>query len=155
MFKRGKRGISPLIATVLLIAFAVSIGTLIMNIGKDVIANVGDCTDVKIEVQTINSKPLFCYDPEQKNINMMIKNTGTVDIKYLKLAVTGADFSHEEVPIPDSSLRAGKTLTTSVNYPMMDGSKAEVIPIITASGKESTCLASENIVIAETLAPCN
>jgi len=153
MFKRGKKAISPLIATVLLIAFAVSIGTLIMNIGKDVLANVGDCTDVKIEVQTINGKPLFCYDAENSKVNVMIKNTGAVDIKYLKLSVTTADFNHEEISIDESSLKAGKTLTKSIDYSRQGNFKSEIIPVITASGKEAVCL--ENIVVAETVGPCN
>lgn len=153
MLKRGKRAISPLIATVLLIAFAVSIGTLIMNIGKDVLANVGDCTDVKMEVQTINGKPLFCYDDTNDKINMMIKNTGGVDIKYVRLGITTTDFNHEEINVEDSALKAGKTLTKSVDYSRGGNFKTEIIPIITASGKETACL--ENAVIAETTGPCN
>ena len=114
--KRGKRGISPLIATVLLIAFAVAIGTMIMNWGKDVVDNVGDCGEVKIELQTINGKPLFCYDPLNTKLNFMIKNTGSVDINNLQMRVTAADFSHEEKQIDDSSLKAGAIMTKNVNY---------------------------------------
>lgn len=153
MLKRGKRAISPLIATVLLIAFAVAIGTLIMNIGKDVIANVGDCTAVKLDVQTINGKPLFCHDLENSKINMMIKNTGNVDIKYLKFSTTTTDFQHEEVAIDESSLKAGKTLTKSIDFSKQGSFKAEIIPVIIASGKETACL--DNAIIAETLGPCN
>ncbi|MGV8150099.1 MAG: archaellin/type IV pilin N-terminal domain-containing protein [Candidatus Woesearchaeota archaeon] len=153
MFKRGKRAISPLIATVLLIAFAVSIGTLIMNIGKDVIANVGDCTDVKMDIQTINAKPLFCYDKDNSKINLMVKNTGSVDIKYLKLSITTADFGHEELTVEDSSLKVGKTLTKSIDYSRQGDFKTEIIPIITASGKETMCL--DNSIAAETIGPCN
>ncbi len=153
MLKRGKKAISPLIATVLLIAFAVSIGTLIMNIGKDVLANVGDCADVKMEVQTINNKPLFCHDENNKKINMMVKNTGRVDIKYIKLGITTADFNHEEIAIDKSSIKAGETLTKSVDYSRSGNFKTEIIPIITASGKETVCL--EKAVVAETTGPCN
>jgi flagellin-like protein len=153
MFKRGKKAISPLIATVLLIAFAVSIGTLIMNIGKDVLANVGDCTDVKIDVQTINGKPLFCYDAENSKVNLMVKNTGAVDIKYLKLGITTADFNHEELSLEDSSLKAGKTLTKSVDYSREGNFKTEIIPVITAAGKETVCL--DNTVVTETITSCN
>lgn len=153
MLKRGKRGISPLIATVLLIAFAVSIGTLIMNIGKDVLANVGDCTDVTMEIQTINGKPLFCYDESNQKVNMMIKNTGKVDIKYIKLGITTADFNYEELIIEQSTLKAGKTLTKSIDYSRLGNFKTEIIPVITASGKETICL--DKALTAETTGPCN
>lgn len=150
---RSKKGISPLIATVLLIAFAVSIGTLIMNIGKDVIANIGDCNEVKLEVQTVNGKPLFCYDPGNKKINMMVKNTGSVDIKYLKLGITTPDFNHEEIIIEESSLKSGKTVTKSIDYYKSDNFKTEIIPIILASGKETTCFNAA--VTEETTNLCN
>lgn len=153
MLKRGKKAISPLIATVLLIAFAVSIGTLIMNIGKDVLADVGDCTDVKMEVQTINGRPLFCHDSDNDKINMMIKNTGGVDIKYIKLGITTADFNHEEINVDDSDFKAGKTLTKSIDYSREGSFKTEIIPVITASGKETVCL--DNAIVAETIGPCN
>jgi flagellin-like protein len=153
MFKRGKKAISPLIATVLLIAFAVSIGTLIMNIGKDVLANVGDCEAVSMEVQTINGKPLFCYDEGNSKINMMIKNTGKVDIKYIKLSITTTDFDHEEISLEDSSLKVGKTFTSSLDYSRKGNFKTEILPVITASGKETVCLA--NAIVAETIGPCN
>ncbi|GIU69555.1 MAG: hypothetical protein KatS3mg002_0791 [Candidatus Woesearchaeota archaeon] len=153
MLKRGKKGISPLIATVLLIAFAVSIGTLIMNIGKDVIANVGDCNEVKLEVQTVNGRQLFCYDEANRKINMMIKNTGAVDIKYLRLGITTLNFNHEELNIEDSALKSGKTIIKSVDYYQAESFKSELIPIIIASGKEMACFNAA--VVEETIKSCN
>lgn len=149
----SKKAISPLIATVLLIAFAVSIGTLIMNIGKNVIADVGDCTDVKLDIQTINNKPLFCYEKEDNKINMMIKNTGSVDVKYLKLGITTQDFTHEEITLENSALKTGKTITQNIEYSKQESFKAEIIPVITASGKETICL--DSALVAETIGPCN
>ncbi|MEM4637524.1 MAG: archaellin/type IV pilin N-terminal domain-containing protein [Candidatus Woesearchaeota archaeon] len=153
MLKRGKKGISPLVATVLLIAFAVSIGTLIMNLGRDVLANVGDCNDVKIEIQTINNKPLFCYDQNNNKINIMIKNTGSVDIKSLKLGITTEDFKYQEISIDDSNIKVGKTITKSIDINMNKNFKTEIIPIIIASGKETACM--NNAVVAETTQYCN
>jgi len=154
--KRGvhyKRGISPLIATVLLIAFAVSIGTMIMNWGKDVIANVGDCNDVKLEVQTINGKPLFCYDTLNNKINIMIKNTGSVDIKELRLSVTAADFSHEEKLLSDSSLKSGSIITQNIDFVKSGTFKVEIVPYIVSGGKEKACL--DKSLASEAIARCN
>ena|SRR3989304_6222466 len=153
MLKRGRRAISPLIATVVLIAFAVSIGVLVMNWGKDVIAIVGDCSQVKLEVQTINAKPLYCYDQENSKLSFMVKNSGSVDIRALKLSVTTTDFGHEEIDIQESSLKPGKTLTKTIDYSRQMPFKAEIVPVIVASGKEMSCL--ENTVVAESIEPCN
>jgi flagellin-like protein len=152
--KIGKRGISPLIATVLLIAFAVAIATMIMNIGGGLIKNSGECKDVKMEVQTINGKPLFCYDVLNNNINVMLKNTGSVDIEKLKLIVTSADFSHEEKLIDNSAIKAGAIMTKNINYIRSGTFKVEIAPVISVSGKDQVCF-PDTPVVAETIDRCN
>lgn len=152
----GKKAISPLLATVLLIAFAVSIGTLIMNLGKDVIPNSEECTDIKLEIQTASGKPLFCKNQTEGKVYIMIKNTGKVDIKYLKFNIITADFKPNEINeiiIPESGIKKGKTLTTTVDYSKEGDYKAEIEPVITASGAETIC--SDNRIIVEPLPSCD
>ncbi|HIH31785.1 TPA: hypothetical protein HA235_03695 [Candidatus Woesearchaeota archaeon] len=153
VFKRGKRAISPLIATVLLIAFAVSIGTLIMNVAPRVIPNEGDCGKVNIQVYQINSKPMLCHDATNKKINMMLKNLGEVDIEYVKLAVTKADFSIDEYTLPNSSIKVGQTISSSLDYSKPGNFQVEINPVIIFSGQEKIC--SDNSLIAETIGQCN
>jgi len=57
----GRRGISPLIATVLLIAFAVALGAVVMNFGRTLVggelptgAAYGECAGVKVAIKDIN-----------------------------------------------------------------------------------------------------
>jgi flagellin-like protein len=158
MFKRGvrcrfnKRGISPLIATVLLIAFAVYIVTMIMNWGKDAVA-VGDCTETKLEVQIINDKPLFCFDTLNNKINVMLKNTGSTDINKLKMRVITPDFSNEDQDISDSAIKSGDIKTKNIDYIHSGKFRVEIIPIITIGGKERVC--SEKEVFVDDIAPCN
>ena len=152
--KRGKKGISPLIATVLLIAFAVSIGTMIMNWGRDVPA-AEDCKDVKIELQTINGKPLFCYDTLNTKINVMLKNTGNVDVAELRLLVTsasGSDFSKDEKNIENSPIKSGETVVKNIVYVKSGKFKVEIAPIISVGGTEKACL--DKSVVAEDIQAC-
>jgi flagellin-like protein len=151
MRKFGRRGISPLIATVLLIAFAVSIGTMIMNWGKGAV--VGDCTETKIEVQKISDKPLFCYDTLNTQVNVMIKNTGSTDINRLKMRVIAADFTTEDVDVPDSAIDAGDIKTKNINYVRSGKFRVEIIPVITSGGKERQC--SEKNVFIDDIGACN
>ena len=157
MFKRGMRkfghrGISPLIATVLLIAFAVSIGTMIMNWGKDAVA-VGDCSETKLEVQMIDGKPLFCYDTLNNRINVMIKNVGSTDVNRLKMRVITPDFSTEDKDLTDSSIAAGDIKTKNIDYVHSGKFRVEIIPIITTGGKERIC--SDKYVYVDDIASCN
>lgn len=158
MFKRGlrrrfyNRGISPLIATVLLIAFAVSIGTMIMNWGKDAVA-AGDCTETKLDVQIINDKPLFCYDTLNNKINVMLKNTGSTDINKLKMRVITPDFTNEDKDIEDSAIKSGDIKTKNIDYVHSGKFRVEIIPIITIGGKERIC--SEKYVYTDDILACN
>jgi flagellin-like protein len=157
MFKRGlsirgRRGISPLIATVLLIAFAVSIGTMIMNWGKDAVA-VGDCSETKLEVQTINDKPLFCYDTLNNKVNVMIKNIGSTDINRLKMRIVTPDFNTEDVEVIDSAIESGDIKTKNIDYTHSGTFRVEIIPVISIGGKERIC--SEKYVYVDNIQPCN
>jgi flagellin-like protein len=162
MFKRGlsmrldsrlnRKGISPLIATVLLIAFAVSIGTMIMNWGKGAVA-VGDCSETQIQVQEISGKPMFCYDTLNNKVNVMVKNTGSTDINRLKMRVIAADFSTEDVDVSDSAIKSGDIKTKNINYVRSGKFRVEVIPIITSAGKERVC--ADKYVFVDDISACN
>jgi flagellin-like protein len=157
MFKRGmsirgRRGISPLIATVLLIAFAVSIGTMIMNWGKDVAA-VGDCSETQLQVQMINDKPLFCYDTLNNKVNVMVKNIGSTDIDRLRMRVVASDFTTEDVDVPDSAIKMGDIKTKNINYVKSGKFRVEIIPIITTGGKERIC--ADKYVYVDDIGLCN
>jgi flagellin-like protein len=151
--KRGKRGISPLIATVLLIAFAVSLGTMIMSWGTDMKSGMGDCENVKIELQAIAGKPFLCYEPLSTNINFILINKGEVDIKYLKLATTGLDYTTEELEITSSAVKAGGTLNKNVEYVKSGTFKVELIPVIFSGGKDKIC--RDKSISAESIERCN
>ena len=149
----NRRGISPLIATVLLIAFAVAIGTMIMGwFGKGGVI-VGDCSETTIEVQVINGKPLFCYDTLNANINVMIKNTGSTDINRLKMRVITPDFKTEDKDLTDSAIKSGDIKTKNINYIHSGKFRVEIIPIISVGGKERVC--SEKVVYADDIPACN
>jgi len=148
----GSRGISPLIATVLLIAFAVSIGTMIMSWGKDV-ASVGDCSETRLEVQVISCKPLFCYDTLNNKINVMVKNVGSTNIDRLKMRVVAPDFSAEDKDVDDSFIKAGDIMTKNIDYTKSGKFRVELIPIITVGGKEAVC--SDKSVYIDDIGSCN
>lgn len=162
MFKRGlskcldrrfgNRGISPLIATVLLIAFAVSIGTMIMSWGKDV-TSTGDCSATKLEVQEINSKPLFCYDTINNKINVMVKNVGSTDIDKLKMRVVSSDFSSQDQDLDDSAIKPGDIITKNINYVHSGEFRVELIPMVMVGGKETVC--SDQDIFIDNIGSCN
>ena len=159
MFKRGRgiifgrRGISPLIATVLLVAFAVSIGTMIMSWGKEASATIGGCEDTAIEVQKFGDKPIFCYDTLNNNIKIAVKNTGTTDIKKLKMHVISADLKIEEKDLSDTLIKSGSVKSKDINYVKAGKFRVEIIPVVSIGGKDKVC--SEKYVYMDPIDKCN
>ena len=89
--RRNKKGISPLIATVLLIGFAVALAAVVMTWGLDFIKSTADAT----ESQTQNT--LICASDLSfaiSNVNpsggsVTVDNRGQVDIKSIIFRVYG------------------------------------------------------------------
>tara|TARA_Y100000310_G_scaffold342247_1_gene444595 strand:+ start:14258 stop:14743 length:486 start_codon:yes stop_codon:yes gene_type:complete len=87
-----KRGVSPLIATVLLISFAVALGSVVLNWGRNLdIAKPGDiCTGISMKIRNVGDSQI-CYSGQGENayINFIIDNDGSKNIDGLGIWVTG------------------------------------------------------------------
>lgn len=92
MKTKNKKGVSPLIATVLLIAFAVALGAVVMNWGRNIEFSkpIDKCVGVEIKVREVNNYNV-CYSILGDNafINFVIDNTGKQDLSGLSLWVAG------------------------------------------------------------------
>ena len=88
----NKKAVSPLVATVLLIAFAVSLGAVIMNWTVDNGVEEGDdttmkpCEPVSISVLNRESEKAICLDRERNKI--------VIDIENGNAAIDGIRFSY-------------------------------------------------------------
>jgi len=88
----NKRGVSPLIATILLISFAVALGAVVMNWGRNLdISKPGDiCSGISIKIRDIdNSQVCYINDGDNAYINFIIDNNGNKNIDGLGVWVTG------------------------------------------------------------------
>ena len=107
----NKRGVSPLIATVLLISFAVALGAVVMNWGRNLdISKPGDvCSGISIKIRNIDDAQA-CYmgSGQDAYIHFIIDNTGNKNIDGLGIWITGEkgtillDFN--DLPIKASEL---------------------------------------------------
>ena len=84
----NKRGVSPLIATVLLISFAVALGSVILTWGTNL--QTGGCSGVSMKIRNIGDAEA-CYSGSGQNgyINFFIDNTGSKDISGLDIWIMG------------------------------------------------------------------
>ncbi|MBU0461387.1 MAG: hypothetical protein KJ574_02245 [Nanoarchaeota archaeon] len=105
-FLRNKRGVSPLIATVLLIAFAVALGAVVMNWGRGYVEDMQDnaktssdtaviCTsDIHPEIVQIDKVDQICMnesDPSgtENTVYVIIQNSPRRDIVRFEAMIIG------------------------------------------------------------------
>ncbi len=129
-FFGGKKGVSPLIATVLLIAFAVALGAVIMNWGRGFVQDrtadvekttkieTGCALDVQLKVSEIEGTPQLCYGGSGAagQINFTIDNQGKKDIKELGIVVGGASGIYQLANMNISTIIAGGAMFRNVTY---------------------------------------
>src|SRR3989344_8940696 len=86
-----KKGVSPLIATVLLISFAVALGAVVMNWGRNIDISKPDdkCTGVEIKSRKTDYEVCFLGSGSDAYINFILDNTGSVDIDGLSIWIAG------------------------------------------------------------------
>ncbi len=166
MQKRGKmvkskRAVSPLIATVLLIAFAVALGAVVMNWGRSYVetgaedietphgaatAPISVCGgNVVIGVVKIGGKPSICYDSGENLLKYTIENKGTMTIDSVKFQVIGTnDIFNTKI----STLAAADIKKSSVSYDLGKyGSieQARFIPVVSSTPCTAKALSLEKI----------
>ena len=140
----NKRGVSPLIATVLLIAFAVSLGAVVMNwtSAELEIASSGGsslCSDVSVQVLNKGSGKAICLDRDARKIIIDIEN-GPVRIDGFRLSYLSSvsdfiDFRRR--------IEAGVLSKVELDYdPVLYGElrNVKIVPIVRDSaGSEVYC----------------
>ena len=142
----NKRGISPLIATVLLISFAVSIGALIMNWSSaDTIPiAMGNPTCVAVELSVLSS----CQSDTE--IALSLKNDGTAIIGGIILRSNDANSINYFIPSSSIGLTENRVIRLSkANF---NSDTFDIIPIINSNGNELSC--TSKALIVSSLIPC-
>lgn len=167
----GKRGVSPLIATVLLIAFAVALGAVVMNWGKSYVedqaehAGTKSSTEIKcqididLEVKEIRGQPKICYNNGTGNSSLvvMLENQGSETIESVRMVLIGENEEIYSVELNDSSLAAGEVKKFDQDYSWADIGDvdlAEFTPLITAQGEQQPVICSKNALVKDEVYVC-
>lgn len=148
-----KRGISPLIATLLLIAFTVALGVMILHLGSNIVDEVTECEEVQMEIPTIEGQPALCYDETAHVVKVVLKNTGNVDIGKITFGSIDADLQLIQQDIPDSALDVGAVIKKEVAYTISDTFTIELTPSIETAGEQVAC--PDQVVKIEDMIACS
>ncbi len=128
----GRRGMSPLIATVLLMAFAVALGGMIMNWSSDLGSKAAlDCSGVKLDVAQ------FCHNDSA--ISVQVRNTGTQNIAALALNVANPGSDIFTIVLQDSAMAKGETKASTVPFLAAADAKVSITASIAENGVPTAC----------------
>ena len=172
--KFNKKAVSPLIATVLLIAFAVALGAVVMNWGRsfteqtaDNVKNKADvdvkCSqDVQIKLLDLGSRPQMCYGEWGSGswLNFTALNNGQKEIKSVQVMMIGDTGIIGNTSVANSSLPIAGW--TKISVPYMYSSvgalkKVRLTPVVEINGKQVACAGSGSVLEKDVtdLLPCN
>ena len=139
--KRGlkKRGLSPVIATVLLIAIVVAIALIIFlwvrGMTEESITKFGE-ENIKLSCDKV------LYDAEFVNGNLHLLNTGNVPIYRIQLdAISGGQHEAKNIDEitsnwPKSGLNQGEAFDGNVNSHLSGETSFKIIPILIGNSDE-------------------
>lgn len=154
--RRRKEGVSPLIATVLLIAFTVALGAVVMNWGRGFVQTqtneaekttqikIGCATKVSLQVSVIDNTDQICYGGAAANgyIELRLDNLDeTNDIKGLSVSVSGDNGVYNNDSI-NSTIPVGLSTFLNLSYSYTSYGrvkKVKIVPKIMIGGIVTPC----------------
>jgi hypothetical protein len=154
----SKRGMSPLIATLLLIATAVAIGTSIMSwgitlYGEQKIAE-PNCKNIKLEINKINNEQQICYDRASNSIEFTVVNKANVDIESFILWIVGTKVYVLNL---NEGLKPGYPLKKKIDYDFGtygNINQVHLIPNVKKSDGEGQITCSDKELVLENIKRC-
>lgn len=161
----SRKAVSPLIATVLLIAFAVALGAVVMNWGRGYVDSTTDfaqkksdteirCSmDIGIKFIEFNDEKQVCLDNGTDTINFTVQNTGTVTIHGVKIqAIGNSSIVDHDI---NTTMPIAGILKDHINYSLSGNGSLKQIrftPMIKVEGVKVLC--AQNALVKEDTGIC-
>jgi flagellin-like protein len=126
----NKRALSPLIATVLLIAFAVALGVMIMTWTSQLPDSGSKCGEIVLSDQGI------CYTGD--SISLKIRNTGIVAVAAVSVEIND-DIKRSVIEPKDSQIPVSQVLGREVDYIKTGRASVKIKAVAENNGELTEC----------------
>lgn len=160
----SKKGITPLVATVLLVAFSIGLGAIVMSWGEDYIAEKAEfvqgtaevksaCDIATINIIKISGQPQACL--KNGNIRVWIDNGPEVDLTNIHARIAGTQGVGVVDNILLSPLARGNAAQALIQYDQEqigEVRQVKLTPKIWTGQQMALC--SQASIKAETFTPC-
>ena len=151
----GKAGIAPIVATLVLVVFAVVFGVVIMNFGRAAVQQESECTiDIGLEFSEIGGQTEICFDRAKEIIRFTVENGVNMDVSGVTVNVIGTEKA-ESFALSDAKMSKAAVYLGDVGYNV--GSNGEIrqikiVPKIVPFDEEVVC--SKQALTAENVRDC-
>jgi hypothetical protein len=144
---------SPLLLTIVLIAFAVALGAMIMSWGSSKVGpQKSSCDRVDLVVQKAFDNDLICFNEQTGKLKIVVKNVGEEKLKSLIYRKINPDLSVRDITLPSSEMEPGRIYEAEI--PIVEKGKVhiEIIPQILIDTTPTLC--DDKAIIKENLQSC-
>ncbi len=155
MFKLDKKAIAPLVATLLLISFAVSLGVVIMNFGRAQVELQAQCPiNIGLKFAKIGGEEQICYDAGRQEISFTVENGVNIKVNGLLINIIGSQEA-KTIDIPDTKIEKAGIYLGHVPYASAQSGEIRQIkltPKVEMNAEEQIC--TEKALVVEGLRAC-
>lgn len=150
-----KKGITPLIATFLLISFAAAVGVTVTNLGSAQADLQAQCAiDVNMKLTQIGGKDEICYDKSKSDLAFTIENGVNIKVEGLLLNVVGKQKA-ETTELNDAKMGKAGTYLGHAKFDSAqsgDIRQVKIIPKVIFADNEQIC--TEKALVVEDVRNC-
>ena len=150
-----KKGITPLMATFLLISFAVALGVTIMNLGSAEVEDSAQCPiEVGLVFSNIGGEDQVCYDAGAKTLKFTLENGVNIKVEGLVINIIG-EIKAESFDLSDAKVIKAGSYLGQVSYDAsISGNirQVKISPKILPYDVEEIC--TEQALVAEEVNEC-
>ncbi len=125
----NKRGVTPLILTVLLLSFAVAVGVVVMNLGRAQVEGAAECAiNVNLHFASISGKDQLCYDAAKKRISFTAENGVNIKVEGLIVNLIGTEKA-ETFELNEAKIIKAGTYVANIPFDTTTGGKIKQLKI--------------------------
>lgn len=155
ILKMNKTGITPLMAALLLISFAIALGVMIMNFGRAQVESEAACPiNIEMRLASIGGEEQLCYDSDKKELAFTVENGVNIDVEGLIVNVIGMQKA-ETFEINDAKMGKAGVYLSRIAYDKSasgDIRQIKISPKVLLYDNEEIC--TDQAIVFEGVASC-
>ncbi len=160
----NKRALSPLVATILLIAFAIALGVVVMSWGKSYIEEKAEftagphdasaCGVAELSIIKVGGEDKVCYNSATNIIESFVENGHDVIIDDIRVRIVGTEGIQTLESVLDTPLARSASARIRFDYPANIGDVQQIrfTPLINVKGEFMPC--SKQAAVSEDIKEC-